>query len=547
MAETADIPQITPSPLCNLLLELCRQVHDGEASPELLRQKAQEELASLPAAREETFARIRAEGEAHLRTYAEPIAMLHDSFTDLEGALRETLRYAEGRHESFYQSATERLRQAGISSWRASSAYQQAELAQGPTEMPMVNLLHKLKDGYFKGTVTRENLDQGVNGAIEMARTAADEARRHEPASEARDHLARAYDLFVEALEIVRQSVDAGSSEMAKALDQAADVGRRVRTAMESFNAESATAGPTRMAHANLILTLAHAHRQNGIPDETLTRGIEVFRKSLEDLQTEIESMASIPSDSNKVAEQMEPTRRAFAAHHEALDLWERYVAGERELYDEARQHLIDAAESLGDCKAAFDAIGELEGKVPCVRCGAPNDPHNRSCTKCGAQLLMAGGLPAASSTMSFQEQGGEAQMGGDLVMTENLMRLFETVNAVSEGRIGGNQFEEVLDWFEGLVRDHLLDLSPAPELSREGLTEEQAEQVGQAEERMVAAREEIEIGAQELLGALGTLRTYLEEPDTTHLVEGVRQIRDASIRVQGAQRVIDEIAQAAG
>lgn len=547
MAETAEIPQLTPSPLCNFLLELCRRVHDGEASPDQLRHAAQEQLAALPQAREETMARIRGEGEAHLRTYADSIQALQDSFTDLEGALRETLRYAEGRHEAVYATATERLRHAGFSSYVASSAYQRAELMQGPTEMPVLNLLYKLKDGYFGGTVSRENLDQGVRGAIEMARTAAEEARRHEPASEAKDHLAHAYDLFVEALQAVDGSVDGGASAMTAALDRASDVGRRVRTAMESYNAESATAGPTRMAHANLILTLAHAHRQGGVPDETLARGVEVFRKSLEDLLTEIESMASIPSDSDRVTQQMEPTRRAFAMHHEALDLFDRYVAGEHDLYDTARQRLIEAAETLADCKAAFDQIGEMEGKVPCVRCGAPNEPSNRSCTKCGAQLLIAGGIAATSSTMSFQEQGGEAQVGGDLVMTENLMRLFESVNAVSEGRIDAHQFEDVLDWFEGLVRDHLLGLPPAPELSRENLTEEQAEQVGAAEERMAGAREEIEVGAQELLGAMGTLRTYLEDPNTSHLVEGVKQVRDGSIRVQQAQRLIDEIAQAAG
>lgn len=547
MAETAEIPQLTPSPLCNQLLELCRRVRDREASADSLRRAAQGELATLAQAREETMARIRAEGEAHLQTFAEPIQALQDSFSDLEEALRETLRYAEGMHEAAYVSATDRLKQAALSSYVASSAYQRAELAQGPTEMPILNLLYRLKDGFLQGNVSRDLVDQGVHGAVQMARTAAEEARRQEPASEAGEHLARTYEQFAEALEEVGRAVDAGGQALASALDQAADVGRRVRTSMEAYNAESAMAGPTRMAHANLVLSLAHAHQAGGLPDETLARGIEVFRKSLEDLLAEVESMASIPTDSDRVLQQMEPTRRAFAMHHEALDLLDRYAAGERELYETARQRLVEAAEALADCKEAFDHIGEREGKVPCVRCGAANEPSSRSCSRCGAQMLVPGGMAAAASTMSFQEEGGQAQMGGDLVMTENLMRLFEAVNAVSEGRLAGQDFEGVLDWFEGLVRDHLLGLPGTPELSREGLDESQAEQVALAEERMVAAREEIEVGAQELIGAMGTLRAYLENPDTSFLVEGVRLVRDASIKVQQAQRAIDEIAASAG
>lgn len=546
MAETVATPQPTPSPLCNYLIELARRVHEGRSAPEELKQFAQERLAELPKVREETLGRIHAEGEAHARLHAESIAALADSFTDMEGALREAIRFAETRQEQVYRSAVQRLREAGFSSEAASNAYQRSELSHGPTEMPVLNLLYKLKDGHFgDGSVPREDLEIGIQGAVKMARSAAEEVRGSEPQDDAKEGLARAYDHFADVLEAVERAVPGGNQAVTEALEAAAEAGKEVRAAMEAYTAHATTQGPTRMAHANFILNLAEAQNSGAVPAEGLARGLEVFRKSLEDLQAQIEAMASIPSDSDKVAQQMGPTREAFAAHHEALDMFERYLAGEPAAYEPARQALIDAAEALADCKEAFDQIGEMEGKVPCVRCGAPNDPSNRQCSNCGAQLLVAAGMGSTRSTMSFQEEGGQAQVSGELVMTENLVRLFETVNGVAEGRLGVHQFEEVLDWFEGLVRDGLLGLPAAPELSREGLDEQQQEQLAKAEEQIATAREEIEVGAQELLGSLDELRQYAGDSDSRHLVEGVKMVRDASIKVQRAQRQIDELVEA--
>ncbi len=545
MAETADFPQVTPSSLCNDLLELVRQVRDGEAESESLRQEARHRLEELAGLREATMARIQAQGPEHLQAHSESIAALHASFQDMESALNEAIRYAETGQGAAFQGAVRGLFKAGYSSQASFDAYQRSEMAHGPTDYPLLNLLHRLVDGFVAGQVAREDLDQGLRGALDMTRAASREMRASEPPNDHKEALARAYDHLASVLEKVAAAVDSGAEVVAEALHEASLSARGVRTAMEAVVYHDSTAGPTRMAHANLVLRMAEMHQRGALPGETLARGLEVFRTSQKELLAEIEAMASIPSGSDGVTRQMEPTRQAFAAHWEALALFERYLSGDHESYGPARQALIQAAEALADCQEAFESIGERANKLPCVRCGTLNEPGNRSCSACGAQLLMPAGMGASSSTMSFQEEGGEALVGGELVMTDNLLRLFEGVNAVAERRITAEEFDDLVDWFENLVGDNLLELPPVPEFSREGLNREQVGQLLQVEAQIAASREDIATGAQDLLHALAEMRLFGRDSETIHLVEGVRMVRDASVKVQSAQRLIEELVEA--
>jgi len=522
MAETADFPQVTPSNLCNTLIEVMRQVHVGEEDPALLRRLAQERLAELPGVRAQTLDQIRAAGPEHMQAHAVGVAALEAAFQDMEAALQAACRYAENPQDEAFRQALEALMKAGYSSQLSTDTYQRSELAQGPTEFPLINLLHRLKEGHFdSGLVSRVDLDAGIEGARRMTLAAAEEIRGSQPETDQKMALLRAYE------------------------NMAAMSGVGVRSAMEALVFHDSTAGPTRMAHANLVLKMAELHRGGGLPAETLARGLEVFRNSQKELLAEIEAIASIPSGSDGVAQQMEPTRAAFKAHWEALDLFDRYLQGEPEQYDAARNALVSAAEALAGCQEAFESIGEMANKIPCVRCGARNEPANRSCSNCGAQLLMQTGMGASSSTMSIQEEGGQAQIGGELVMTENLMRVFESVNGVAEGRLELEAFQDVLEWFGNLVSENLLEVPEAPELSRDGLNARQVEQLTQVEARLSAARDEVQSGAQELLAAVEELRQFVVDSETRHLVEGVRMIRDASVKVQSAQGRIEELVEA--
>jgi len=210
MAETADFPQVTPSSLCNDLLELVRQVRDGEAESGTLHHEARQRLEELAGLREATMARIQAQGQEHMRVHSESIAALQASFQDMEVALTEAVRYAETGHEAAFQGAVRGLFKAGYSSQASFDAYQRSEMAHGPTDFPLLNLLHRLVDGFAEGRVSREDLDQGIQGALNMTLAASREMRTSEPANDQKEALARAYDHLASLLDKVAQAVDSG-------------------------------------------------------------------------------------------------------------------------------------------------------------------------------------------------------------------------------------------------------------------------------------------------------------------------------------------------
>ncbi len=74
-------------------------------------------------------------------------------------------------------------------------------------------------------------------------------------------------------------------------------------------------------------------------------------------------------------------------------------------------------------------------------------------------------------------------------------------------------------------------------------MNEEQSEVVGELEEELARQREEVVGGAEELMAGLNRLSCYLDEQDKEHLTSGVRMVRDGAVRVQRAQRAIDEVA----
>ena len=146
---------------------------------------------------------------------------------------------------------------------------------------------------------------------------------------------------------------------------------------------------------------------------------------------------------------------------------------------------------------------------------------------------------------MSFQEEGGEVQYGGDLVMTENLVKVFKTVNAAAEGRLTPEEYLHVLDWFQGLVEDNLLKMEPEPELDSSGLTAAEKVQLRQIQNQIQAARDEIDAGAHSMVDAIEHLRCYVSDNDSMSLVDGVRELRDSSSRVQKAAREVDSLVKA--
>lgn len=529
----------TPSPVFDELLRLVRGAQGGSVPRPELQQFVEQLTSRFGQAREATRKQIVGQGAEHVERFAEPIARIEEAFQEVESALHAALKFARSGDEEDGLVAVRRAIRASWSQATAMDAYQQAELAAGPSRVPLVNLMVKMKEGFLAGSVSRAEFEDAVRGAIKMCQEAQQEMRARGELSDAEEAMVGAYERLKKMLGELLGAIGEGGEALEAALTEVTDASETVRAAMQELNTRIFTAGPTRMPHANLVLNIMAAHQAGQVPDQVLLNALEVFRNGMEQESGEVERMLSLPTRSSAIQEQTLKTRQAYEMHWPAIELAEGYAAGQADQYEPARQALIQASEALAACKEAFEQIGELEGKVLCVMCGAPNAPGDRACSKCGARMVQT---QMGTSTMSLQEEWGEAR-GGELVMTENLLRVLQSVNEVGEQSLELEEFGEVLTWMADLVQQHLLGLPQAPAFSREGLSQEQSEAVDELEEELARQREEVVAGAEELMAGLSQLSCYLDEQDKEHLTSGVRIVRDGAVRVQRAQRTIDELA----
>ena len=536
----AQTQQETPSPLVNQLLQLVRAANRGEHDVEELAELVDSQLSALEQARVQTAGRFEEQGPEHLERFGAHFEALMASFDDLrvglEG-LQEWCNTGEGLEE-----VEAGLIRGAFSSKYAMDMYQRAELDAGPTDMPLLNLIIRMKDGYVQQAVPKEAFVDVLDGASRMAQDAVTElkAARGEHPPELFG-LVRAYEDQISQLELAVEALDQGPEEVEEAVGRLITTSVGIRDAMMALSEAKMRGGPCRLERTNIFLSTASIYREGGMDDEGFTKVLESFMEELEAEHKELEQVA-ILNTSESLDDQLERVNEAYALHAEALDLFETLTTRMDEYFN-ARDKLIAASEMLSDCKEAFEKIAEREGKVICVRCSTPNEPGSKVCVNCGAQLPQEAGV--GQSTLNLSESGGEV-VTGELEITENLRRLFEGVNAVVEGEMGAEEFEEVLLWMDGLLKEGLVQLPDPPRFKVDGsLSEESQNQVREMEQALAEERNNVQEGLQDFREALGRMQLFLDDDDPQHLVQGIGHVRDASIKIQQAEKRVNALTEA--
>jgi len=526
----------TPSPLCDDLLNGLYGFSQGQVPAAEIERVVGIVRGKTAETRRETLAAISAQGSAHEKTYSAQVDGLRAAFDLMDKALDALLAHARENSPATFELAESLLRQAGYAAQYSADWYRRSELEQGPTRMPVVNMLYKMRDGFLAGRVPEANYQTCISGALQLVTTAQAELE-NAPAHTA--PLKTAYQRHQAAL-------DALARDPRGELDEVAATGEAIRDALDLVNQTSMVAGPSRLPRTNILLNHLEAHEKGQSTPETLQAALKSFQADLEEERQEVERLAAMPA-SAKVTRLLAVTRQAYRLHDGACALVAE-VAGGAPRHAEARQELLDAAETLADCREEFEAL-DNEGKVLCVRCSAPNPPGQRTCGKCNAQLPAAG-LGGPASTLTVGEDG-VAEADSEMEVTENVVKLFTAVNQVAEGKLSLEEFGEVLAWLDGLL---VANLSQVPQLpafpGREKLSEEHRNQLAEVEVQCQAARDELLEGSQDFREALARMSCYLEDRDKDHLTVGVQAVRDAVVKIQSNTRRIEglaEVAQAAG
>ncbi|MCA9794522.1 MAG: hypothetical protein KC910_22090, partial [Candidatus Eremiobacteraeota bacterium] len=441
------------------------------------------------------------------------------------------------------EATRELIIRAAHSSKLAMDLHQQAEFQEGPTEIPVLNLILRLRAAYLQQAVERAEVERAIDNLVEMSKTAIAELEKADQTTPQMVTLLEAYQLQNRCLADYKAKLDQAAPQAEEALVAAC---QRVRQAMASLNRAMMVEGPCRLERTNVFLNIAANYHQRKLPDEVFLEAIEGFYQELESEQGRVERLASLPNDNELVIEQIDLVRDAYEAHAQALEWFEEYVEGNDDRYEAARERLVVASETLSDCKAALEQIADEAGKLTCVFCSATNDPSARICSRCGAQLPTPAG--GDRSTVNYQEADGQASFGqDDFEMTENLVRLFESVNAVAEGQMEDQDFEDVLAWLDGLMVEAQRGLPEVPDLmANQDLKEADRGQLASLEEELADKRRQIHEAIHEFRDSLNLMAVFLDDHDKEHLMTGVVGIKEATQKMQRAERQIRQMAQAA-
>ncbi|MGE0493632.1 MAG: hypothetical protein AB7S38_30770 [Vulcanimicrobiota bacterium] len=532
---------MTPSPLCDQLLLHVDAFSEGELSGEELAAIASQLRQGLARAQQQTLENLRQRAQG--TDVSVQLEVFERSFDDMSQALESLILLANHPDDDVLEATRSLIVRAAHSSKLAMDLHQQAEFQEGPTEIPVLNLILRLRAAYLEQAVGRAEVTRAIDNLMQTSQTAIAELEKSARRTPPMVTLIEAYQRQNECLANYKAKLDQAAPLEEEALIASC---HQVRQAMAGLNRAIMIEGPCRMERTNVFLNIASNYHQGKLPDEVFLDAIEGFYQELEAEQGRVERLASLPNDNELVQEQVELVRDAYEAHAQALEWFEEYVEGNSERYEAARERLVVASETLSDCKASLEQIADEAGKLTCVFCSATNDPTARICSRCGAQLPTPAG--GDRSTVNYQEADGEASFGqDDFEMTENLVRLFEAVNAVAEGTMEDPDFEEILAWLDGLMLEARRGLPDVPDLlTNQDLKEADREQLAGLEEELTQKRGQIREAIDEFRDSLNLMAVFLDDHDKEHLMTGVVGIKEATQKMQRAERQIRQLAEAA-
>lgn len=195
----------------------------------------------------------------------------------------------------------------------------------------------------------------------------------------------------------------------------------------------------------------------------------------------------------------------------------------------QAKGFLRDFAKRLSGHKEKLKELEALEGKVTCPRCSTINDSDRQRCSQCGFSLPQN---VAATTTTTFQakEEGGlgNEEATEDLLLTGNLVKLYEAVNAIAEGKLDDAAFITEIEKFETLVNASVNSLPPEPTLQ----DSQQQTAVNQVYDAFDEGVELFKAGTEQL-------RSYLDSRDEEALKQGVLTIDKGAKKVAAAGKAV--------
>ncbi|MBI3928708.1 MAG: hypothetical protein HY319_24420 [Armatimonadetes bacterium] len=513
----------------HLLVRTVKAVIEGQADDDELEKILQESRHALQQYEQEFTACVEELG-AEVRERCYPLVDSgYELFEQFQLALDKISRYLEdGDQNHLYSGGSLASRAAYQMNLLFMELRNSALAARGPTEIPTLNLLLWLFQEWQKDP---GRWKERFRGTVESERFMALGALRdleESPQTPACVALKEAFDQHLRCMNRMAMAMDQGrSGDVPAEIEKAKETFQRIREIIPVAQVSTRLDHPTGSPEVNLVLSLARDVEESRLQETILLQALDRLKANFQQTREQFAALAKGKVESVLVHEEIERTEEAHDLQEQAIgEFYEFFESRQVGVLRSAASKLEESANRLYKCYENFQSIADREGKVPCVRCSHYNPVQRHNCEKCGAPLPVKAGTE--TSTFSAAEAGPTPGNSMGPVVTENLLKVYEAVNAVDAGQISMEEFLEVVSWFEGLVRTYSRSAPEVPELDLDELSEEDQETLSE-EDQETAHRlmEELERlfreGVEHIETAISCWRSYAQSGERGELEDGVR------------------------
>lgn len=459
------------------------------------------------------------------------IFSINQFFEEYEKLFNELNSYVHTFDKSTLESIPERIDKVSLSLDKAFFDFRQKGLiAMGPTKVPGINLLihtcGRILSGEKLEALLKEQAQREA-GAIEE--TIAEMAAQPQGADF--KAMREAFEMYQGNVSAILESAD--NPDLEKLKQMVRDLIRTGLTFDEAarikeFKGEME--GPTRSPMVNRLIVASDALRDGSTDMDTFLGITQELWDQLESLKFKYNAILRNPPSSSVVEEEASFLGDTIQNFEETLNLIYDFTDTENyELLDEGLERLKALIAELEQSITIFRDISEREGKTPCVRCGHYNEPGARICEKCrfvlpifsekdhvGLDFVDGAGLPKAPEQESDHE----------VVMTENVQKLFDAADGVTSGTVGRDEFEQALAWMERLLAEAYHSAVPVEAALSKTSDENARKTMGELADLYVQGLEDFEVG-------LSFLRQFFADASPQAIQAGKQMIWQGMAKLQ--------------
>jgi hypothetical protein len=528
------------------VVELARAVSTGQDSWEQLGGLLESRISGFVSVRDHFEKESQAQGAEFLECNAELVDAVRQGFLD----------YADGLdllNEGLTEQGSDKLRRGAdlLESCtpvmlEAMQTYGQAYLEFGESAYPIVNVVDKLsravEDGRMTGAQAKATLVPACQHYQVVLTELANSELGSQPGFLQKADVARTLLDVIAELEARFESNNGIEFELRERFVQSLE--RWVEADRAIFES-GFLSGPTAVPAANLLINVAQRALDEKAQPDDVADAVRWYRAFLARLEDSFELATAGQTQSSLILEELPRTRENLDLQEELLDEFEELLAGQFD--EEAAEALIERfqvlIEGFNETAQVYVQVAERESQVVCVGCNRSNPAVNRICEQCGAQLPRFFDANFLQKSSYDVKETTDDDVTEEILITQNLYRLYEACYSAFEGKISPDEFLKVLDWNRGLLADSESNVAAfeLPVLESENEEERQA-----LEENRETAIETLELFREGLASwreGLDQMEQFISDGRRSTLENGIHLVWSGYRKVSQVQK-IGEIAQ---